>query len=286
VARKIAITVHPSGVVADSLTVADAMRQVLDIIETLDRIDDASGDTAGIVWRLDSATSNSPFTIVASAVSPDPAISVTLEANRVTETFAASFEGLLQDERVTADLSDGATTVIERVLKRNLNGIGRTDISFPDTDAPPIYIVPTLAERGLRAIERHNLDEAEANPTLARSEFGAREGELAGVTKYHNAPALIVRDRITGDRFTAVLKPELAKRLGPLHSWGEAWEGRRIVVTGTLHFDAAGIVRRADAEDLEPVTPAVVTLADLEGIDLLGGKSVGQHLALIWERNG
>lgn len=174
VARKIAITVHPSGAVSDSLTVADAMRQVLDIFEALERIDDASGD----------------------------------------------------------------------------------------------------------------LDEAEANPTLARSEFGAREGELAGVTKYHNAPALIVRDRITGDRFTAVLKPDLAKRLGPLHSWGEAWDGRRIVVTGTLHFDGAGIVRRADAEDLEAVTPAVVTLADLEGIDLLGGKSVSEHLALIWERNG
>lgn len=285
-ARKIAITVHPSATEADCLTVGDAMRQVLDIIETLERIDSPDGNLGGIVWRLESASANSPFSVVATAGSPDPGLSVVLEANRVTDAFASSLEGVLRDDHLPVALNPAAAAPIARFLKRNLNGIGRTDIAFPDTDAPAIFILPPAAQRGLLAIERLELEDAEAHPNLARSEFGAREGEIAGLVTYYDHAALLIRDRLTGEKFTAVLAAELAARLGPEHSWKEAWSGQRIVVTGALHYDAAGRVRRVDAEELEPVNPSSVSLADLEGIDLLAGRTVSEHLARVWGDDG
>ena len=283
-AKKIAITVHPAAADAGSLTVADAMRQVLDLIEVLTRIDTAEGSAGKIVWRLESASSNSPFTIITRAESPDPTLSVTLEANRVTDTFLCAIEGLIRDDHKSEVLDAEATRALERIFKRNLNGIGQTDIAVVDSDAPPILIVPQRAQRGLITLERAELEEIE--PNLSRSEYGAREGEVAGLIRYHGAPALLVRDWITGDKFTAVLTGALAKRLGPEHRWNEAWEGRRVLISGDLHYDASGHVRRVDAEEVAPISPAKVLLSDLEGIDLLAGRTVTEHLAHVWGDDG
>jgi hypothetical protein len=97
---------------------------------------------------------------------------------------------------------------------------------------------------------------------------------------------MLVRDWITGDKFTAVLTRELAKRLGPEHRWNEAWEGQRVLISGDLHYDATGRVRKVDAQEVEPISPDPVLLSDLEGIDLLGGRSVSEHLAHYWGEDG
>lgn len=60
------------------------MRQVLDLIEALDRSDAQSEGSAQIVWRLTEAHTNSPpFTVTAEAFPVDPAVSVTLAAQRI-----------------------------------------------------------------------------------------------------------------------------------------------------------------------------------------------------------
>jgi hypothetical protein len=284
VAKKIAITVHPAGTDAGSLTVADAMRQVLDLVEVLGHIDTAEGDAAEIVWRLESASTNSPFTVIAAAASPDPALSVAIEANRVASAFSDAMVGLLEDERKSEALDAEASRALERVFKRNLNGIGRTDIAVLESDAPPIHIVPLRAQRALITLERAELEEIE--PNLARSEFGAREGEVVGLIRHYGKAALLVRDRITGDKVTAVLTSDLARRLGPEHKWNEAWEGERVLISGELHYDAAGTLRKIDAEEVEPIHTSPVTLAELEGIDLLRGQSPSERIDQLWGRDG
>ena len=261
------------------------MLQVLDVISILDALDEGDS-SAKIVWRLESASTNSPFTVTAGAESSDPTLSVRLEANRVTDTFSDSLGGLLAADRKAEAVNETAARAFERVFKRNLNGVGRTDVVFPDDFRKPLHIVPSSAQRGLITLERAHLDDAEAEPNLAHTEFGAREGEVVGLGHYHNSPAITLRDWLTREKILAVLTEELAKRLGPVHNWSEAWEGRRLLVSGEIHYDAGGLVRKIDAIDIEEIAPPVVKLHELEGIDILGTRSALEHILDVWSDVG
>jgi hypothetical protein len=67
-AERVSITVESSLEHGGDLTVQDAMRQVLDFFDV---VASAANDDArsGISWRLVSATTNSPYTAIAEAVS-------------------------------------------------------------------------------------------------------------------------------------------------------------------------------------------------------------------------
>src|SRR5680860_220187 len=118
--KSLSITVHPSALNGEFLTVSDAMRQVLDLVETVERIEGAADGQRQIVWRLTEAHTNSPpFTVTASAFSLDPVVSVGIEAERVTSLFAASMDSLLHGnppDWFDADL----IAPLRRVLKLSL----------------------------------------------------------------------------------------------------------------------------------------------------------------------
>lgn len=280
-AKSLSITIHPSAIGAEFLSVSDAMRQVLDVVESLERAESIETGARNIVWRLTDAHTNSPpFTVTAEAFSVDPAVSIALEASRLTAMFASGIRGLLEGHGPSWMDKDVAAP-LKRALQRNLNGIGRTEISVDGEDL--VSVSPANAKVAFVALERMGLDAEAASPNQSRVEFGAIEVEVHGITRWYEKPALMVTERLSRDKAICVLTSELAEQLGTTHKWGEAWEGRRLLISGTLHYDAVGVLKRIEAEIGEDMPWTRVELSDLAGIDLLDGRSVREHVDLLRE---
>ncbi|MBF0332585.1 MAG: hypothetical protein HQL40_02920 [Alphaproteobacteria bacterium] len=277
--KSLSITVHPSAAGAEYLSVSDAMHQVLDLIEVLERAETAGGGKRLIVWRLTEAHTNSPpFSVTAEAFPIDPVVSVGLEASRVVSTFAQSVKDLLQGHKpdwISPDLAPP----LKRALLRNLNGIGRTEIVIEDEE--PFYFVPSNARTAVVTLERLQLDLQAAVVDYSRTEFGSIEVEVQAITRWNGKPALTVIERLSRDKITCVLTAELAELLGPKHKWGEAWEGQRLLVSGALHYGPDGSLKRVDAEMADNMPWTDLSISDLRDIDILQGRSVSEHLRLL-----
>jgi hypothetical protein len=160
-----------------------------------------------------------------------------------------------------------------------VNGVGRTAIEVDGKDA--LNVIPAGAHAALSVIDEARTLERGAAIALRRTEFGAVEAEVAGLTRWNDKRALIIAERLSGNKITCVLSGELADRLGPEHRWSEAWDGGRVLITGALHYGDDGVLKRVTAESLEPRPYTDVSLASLRDIDILQGKSVAEHIRRI-----
>lgn len=275
-AKSVSITVHPSDLGAEYLTVADAMNQVLDMIGALEGIETGDAGERQIVWRLTDAHTNSPpFTVRAEAFARDPQISVTMEADRVTRLYSVAISAVLEGSKPDW-LESEPGRLLKRALKRNLNGVGHTDVVIGDED--PIIIVPTTARVGVEALTEP--DAIEDN--LQRAEFGTIECQVIGLTRYYNSPAIIVIERLSRERVICVLTPKLASQLGPVHQWSEAWDGQNLLIGGKLSYGSDGKLKRINATFHEPIQWMDVALTDVDGLYFKAGQTVQQHLEEFW----
>ncbi|MGY3328521.1 hypothetical protein ACVILI_001538 [Mesorhizobium sp. USDA 4775] len=284
-AEQIKIKIHPSGTSSDMLTVADAMRQVLDFIELLEKSDPAEpGSADRIVWRLSYATTNSPFEIGAEATSKDPTISIAAKARMVKTSVRRVFGRLFDDNgpAIPIDLGD-IEPLVARILERNTNGIGETDFDFGE-DVEPSIIVHSNASRALRAIESGKLFAASLRGDLTRTEYGAFEGEIVSTGMFHNSPSVVVRHRLSGDKVTCVFPAEFAYQIGSKHSWFEVWAGKRALIHGELHYDDDGRLKRVNASDLELIGERDIDLATARRENLTEGTTTQELLERGWPR--
>ena len=277
-ATSISFTVHPSALGAEYLTVSDAMKQILDLVEALEHTEADYARDRQIVWRLTDAHTNSPpFSVTAEAFPIDPALNIDIEAMRVSRRFASGFNSVLQGQP-TDWLARDTAAPVKRVLERNLNGIGLTEVQV---DANLVLdVVPANAKIGVIAIERAALEWAGDKTDERRTEYGSIEIEIAGLGRWYDKPSLTAIERLSRDKVNCVLSTELAEKLGA-HQWHEAWVGGRLLVTGALQYAADGSLSRIDADDAEELPWTDVPLSALKGIDLLEGRSVSEHLKLL-----
>lgn len=277
--KSISITVYPSALGAEYLTVSDAMRQVLDFIDALGRIEATDSGLRQIVWRLTEAHTNSPpFTVTAEAYSIDPLISIDLQATRVSTMFADGLETLLGGMTVPW-LDEEIAQSLEKIFLRNQNGIGKTE--FFTEGRQTLTVKPENAQIGIHTIGKYIYNDEEDTAHSNGIEYGSAEVEVVGIVRWNDKPALSVIDRLGGERATCVLSTGLAEKLGPTHSWHDAWDGRRLLVFGALHYGREGRLRRIDAEDAEEMPWTDVPISDLRNIDILQGRSVGEHLDIL-----
>jgi hypothetical protein len=278
-AKKVTFTVFPEPLAGEYLTVADALNQILDLVEALERSESPDPSERQVVWRLTEAhTSSPPLTVTVESFPRRPDMAVAIEANRVAALFASELAGLLEGLPADTLISD-AKAPISRVLARNLNGIARTEVKIDDGE--PITVRPQSARAAQLALERVELAQRAAKPDWQRTEYGSIEGEIAGLTRWNGRPALDVVERLSEKRLTCVLSDRLSDELGPSHQWNEVWDGRRVLVTGALYYNSDGDLRRADIDTLKEMAWTDVPLSRLRGIDVLDGKTLAQHLAIM-----
>lgn len=274
-AKSVSFTIHPSALGAEYLTVSDAMHQILDLVGALESTEAGDANERKIVWRLTEAHTNSPpFTVTARAYPRHPTLIVDIEAERVTKMFAETVRESLHG-RVPHWVERPTRRHLEAVMKRNLNGIGQSEIVVGDER---LHVLPSNARPALAALH----EPTEAAVDKSRVEYGSIEGRVVGLTTYYNNRALMLLERLSGKQIVCSLSDELAAKLGPTHQWQEAWEGSRLLIGGEIVYGADGSIKKVNATYHEELPFTDVPLADLRGLDILQGRTTREHLEEFW----
>lgn len=281
-ANKVKVVVYPSGAGEEGLTIADAMQQVLDYFNLLSKAE-ARDPRSGVkvVWRLESATTNSPFTVEATAVSSDPEVLVDRQALMARLSLKEGISKLIRGEAKPLWFDGDTELIMRRILARNLNGIGRTDIVVTE-DEPPIILDHRSARRAQAYLDLKAAEEAALIDDLSRREFGSIEGQAVGLTTHYRKPAIVIRERLSGRDVKCVLPPTSADAIGSQHQWSEVWGNQRIVVTGLCHYDKVGNLILIEAEEISRLRARDVSISDVRDPDFSAGLSSQQHLDMFW----
>ena len=232
------ITVEASPDHPEILNIRDAMQQVMDYFELL-----TEGGQENVVWNLVFASTNSPFTA--------EGVPVDLRTNapaygQVRDHVAAiqrGFARLQKGEPPDDDFPQEKREIAKQILKRNLNGIGRTAIDFGD-DA--VYeLRPQQAERSLAVLDGDDDEEYDyLFSTFSRKELGSIEGRIVDLSTDYDEPSIKLKEHRSGReiqcRISAGARDELKNSL----TAGDVWAHRRARVRGIINYDPNGRIVR------------------------------------------
>lgn len=274
------ITIHPSMAESELLAVGDALRQVLDFVELLEQLEDPVLENRRIVWRLAQAYTNSPPLTVRASPSPrTPDSPIFLEAEQVADLASGALTSLVQGIKPEW-LEAKPSATLHRIFERNQQGLGQTDIKLGN--GSPISLLPKHARIASLALEHEPVEEEMKRPEQGQTEFGSIEGKVCGLTRWRSRPALQVIERLSDQKVTCVLSDEIAQKMGLDHTWSEVWNGRYLSLRGKLLYNPDRSIQRAEIESAKDLEWSTVELCELEGADILQGRSVTEHLRRLW----
>ena len=279
---QIKVVIYPSGGAEETLTVDDAMQQVLDYFALLSKAEVREpGRNEKVVWQLKSASTNSPFTVEASSVSSVPEMSVDRQALQAKQALRDGIGMILRGEAKPQWMDRDAEVVFRRIIERNLNGIGRTEMVV-DADAQPITLDHRTARRAQSFLDVKAAEEAALIEDLSRKEYGSVEGRAVGLTAHYTKPALVIRERLSGRDVKCVLVNADAETIGAEHQWNEVWGNRRIIVSGICHYEKSGNLSLVDVEEITQIKVRDVPVSDLRDPTFSDGLSPQEHLDRLW----
>lgn len=266
----------PSTVKDEYLTVEDAMLQVLDMISAAGTYESELDAARKIAWRLTDAHTNSPpLTVTAQAYSKDPEISVHLEAERALSHLDEDMQNLM-DEKPPWWLTPAVEKPLDRILTRNLNGISQTRVQI---DGEHAFIINSRkAQRVANWIKNYK----ERLDSLERSEIDTVEGKIIGLTRHYNASALVICERLSGEKTFCVLSNELAKKIGSKRLWIEVWQDQIHQFSGDLYFDKDGALKRIVACHIDKEDWSDVPLEQLRNVRVVDNRTIQEHLDEFW----
>lgn len=279
-AERVTITVRSNIGDEATLTVQDALQQVLDFFDLLMSAQ-GTDDGNAVAWHLADISMHSPLTATGEPHAVRPGVPVEMIARRGKDSVKSALQRLTAGDLPPSWMSHEARAKARNLLKRNTNGVGRTDINFDD-ESPVEIIVEKTARVGLLALEKADLEEQVAQLDLSRKENGSVEGELIEATTYRGAPAVRIRERLTKGDVACTLSRELADRVGHLHNWQEVWAGKRVLVIGEITYNKNGEIGHILATDIENIDPIPLRFEDFANPRFTGGRTIDDHLAELW----
>jgi hypothetical protein len=277
--NRLVITIRPSD--DGMLRVDDAFRQVLDALRLFEQAERSLGNPhAAFVWRLEKASTESPFRVVAVADPIDPAIDVTPQVARTKALVASGVRNLVARAEPPSWLPREAVPVVREIFSRNLNGIASTEIDFEAPAIDPLAIDRNQARAGLRAVEAiHPMD---ASDIPERTAYGEIEGLLLAAGRYRIRPALQIRTYLYGFVW-CVLSDRLIAKYGSEVKLAEVWQDKTIGVYGQLHFLRGGRLGRIDAEDVRQIEVSPIDLDAILDPDFTTGLDPLEYLDKLHE---
>lgn len=248
------------------------MDQVLDFFNLLD---DRSKDDR-VVWRLVSASTNSPLTIIAEATSFDPAVDVTFAARLQKKILDERFHSILQGETPMEWRSTPKADIAKRLFSRAMNGVGSTEVFFQAEGKPNFTISPEMARASYDAIVQ---TEAPVHTFKKHRERGSIEGRLLEITTYRSTEAAIrVEERRTGAQTICTISAKVRDEIDGLIGASEVWNGVRVRVAGWIVFNDRGKVTRVESDSISFLPSSETSLEDLYDKDFTGGLSAAEYL--------
>ena len=263
--ERIKVVVSASSAHPDVLTIQDAMRQVLDIFAMLE-------SAPGVEWKLAKASTDSPFLIEGEAVSFEPSVDVSVVARTQKQNLAKNLDEIAHG-KLPSD-PEFPIKLAKRVLERNLNGVGTTEIDFGIGN--PIKVTPRLAKEAIEVLEQRPV--ALFDIPAAREEVGSIEGRLASVGTFWDYPAVRVMEhrhkRLIWCRLTSQLQHVFQDKT----SFEDVWRNRRVIVRGRIKYREDGEIDYVIASDIRRIDPPEVTLESIRDSEFTGGLSVAEYL--------
>ncbi len=159
-----------------TLTVQDALRQVLDFFDLLVAAQ-GTEDGEAVAWHFADISMRSPLTATGEPHAIKPGVPVDIIAHRGKESLKTALRSLLAGNRPPSWMDHNARAKARNIFRRNLNGVGRTDIRFDD-ESPVEVIVEKTARTALLVLEKTEIEEKAAEVDLSRSENGSVEGDI------------------------------------------------------------------------------------------------------------
>lgn len=276
VTQKLIISVDASKEHPDLMTVQDVFAHVLDLFQLVVESDpEAQGQ---VVWRLVSASMNSPFTVTAEAIAGRPGVNTEQLARQQKRAFRSNMRELRAGRLPLTWSAPKARDTVSKVLARNRNGIGLTRIEEGIKSTKPIVITPEEASVAAIAIAIQM-----SAPRPAKQQVGSIEGKLLQVTTHYGQPAIQLQERKTGAEVWCVVPEAFQHEVAEHTSVEDVWKGSRVVVRGTIHYGTDGKISRVVATDVRRVGVREVSELDIIDRDFTEGLSVSEYLERLRE---
>jgi len=272
--ERVTVTVEAPKSHPDVLSVEDAMNQVRDAFVLLQA--STEGDDS-VIWRLISATTRSPLTVVGEATSRDPKVPFELVeavARAQKRAFTDNLQAVRHGKRPIAWESGRASTAMTEMLRRTLNGIGSVSVEL---EAGRSVIIDTSV--AISALEQLEKKSTFVPGFRKHIERGAVEGTLSQIFRSHNTqPAIKVRERGTGLDVVCIVSPDVKDRIEREIGPADVWEKHRITVYGMLQYGDDGRVTRINADDVKVVIAPKIMLDEIIDPDFTGGVDSVEYL--------
>ncbi len=262
-AERLTLKIIPPSDGRGELGVQDAMQQVLDTFKLLEGTD-------GVVWRLISATTNSPLTIVAEA---DESALAAEQVEQFSESLAELQAGRFPEAWKRPELRQ----IASNLLRRSSHSIARTEFTLPGMS--PIALTAEDAIPFLGIAESADLLQQDSLALgNTKKQRGSIEGMLGEVATYYGKPALRIRERKSQREITCVITEELAKSFESHASIQDVWMKRRVTIRGDILYRTDGKIARIEAFDVVPTKKIELPLPKLYDPDFTGGLSAAEYL--------
>lgn len=279
--NRVVITLHPARSDDAMLRVEEAMQHVLDAMKVFADAEQALGDPRqAFVWRLEKASTNSPFTVVAVAEAINPTVDVSAHVRRVEREVAGGFRDLIENRRARPWMTPATISVVQGLLARSTNGIGLTEFDFEDGE-DHFAIDSSMAKAGLQAIE--GINALDVSDLAERQAYGELEGTMVAAGRYRGRPAIQIRSDLYNFVW-CLLSAKLVERFGGEHRMADVWEGKTVGVTGTLHYERGGKLSKLEAHDIREIAaPRPLDLKAIFDADFTAGLEPGEYLDQLHE---
>jgi hypothetical protein len=259
-ANRIVIKITPPPVGDGLLRVSDAMLQVLDALKLFDEAETALGENPRTFeWRLERASTASPFTVTALAESIEPTAEISTRVKKLKSEVSQGLRSVIRGERVPDWMNLQSGSPVQKFFHRNVNGIGTTEIDFGDDDV--LSIDRTAADVGASAIGARTAIDVFDLPE--REASGEVEGVMVAAGRYRNQPAIQIRSELYGFVW-CTLSRQVIDRFGTEHTMREVWEGKSLGVEGVLSYAPGGKLAKISVTGVREMP--IVPLVDLDSV--------------------
>lgn len=270
--EKLTVRVDASKEHPENLTVQDAFTHVLELFQLVDDSDPANH--GNVVWRLVSVSMNSPLTVTAEAVPARYGMQIEDIAKKQIRAFATNYSELRRGAIPRAWSEAEPRKLVNRMLARSQNGIGRTTIdSGLLSEIGPIEITADDAAKVVAAVS------AQALPTnKTKEQIGSIEGQLVLVHQHYGQPAIQIIERKTKELIWCVVPAAFQHEISESTTVEDVWRGSRVIVKGKILYGSDGKISRVIASSVRRFGTATVLEETIADTEFTGGRSVSEYL--------
>lgn len=276
--ERLVVTVD-SGNITELTSVQDVFEHVLQMFELVSESD--ADPEKQVVWKLISATTNSPLTVVAEAVPKISGAMIDQIARDQMAEYARNLDGLRRGQIPQCWRSGTARKTAKAVMLRSRNRVASTKVDFQGTGAKVAMVELTKADAEVAV----PVIEAQEHSQLGspKVQIGSVEGYLKYVGTFNKKPAVMLRGRKDDAEIWCVVPEEYEHQFANRGTWEDVWHSRRVVVRGTIHYNADHKISQVVATSIRQIENRDISTESIQDKSFTGGLSAAEYLERLRE---